>query len=118
MDEADTVIDIGALRALKDLVADIEGKYIPEEPLIRQEQVDNIRENAGADKVPMLILYRIDKDSKKRESSDDRLDLDFACDIIGMQICVPGDQVNRNFCKRLTIQLPDRDREDEVEEIP
>ena len=115
--DVDTDIDIGALRALKDLVADIPEEYIPEDPLTKQEQVDAIRKAASADKTPMLILYRIDKDSKKRESSDDREDLNFPCDIMGMQICVPGDQVNKNFCKRLTIQLPEKDKEDEVEEI-
>ena len=115
--DVDTDIDIGALRALKDLVADIPEEYLPEDPLTKQEQVDAIRKAASADKTPMLILYRIDKDSKKRESSDDREDLNFPCDIMGMQICVPGDQVNKNFCKRLTIQLPEKDKEDEVEEI-
>ena len=63
------------------------------------------------------MLYRIDKDSKKREKSTDRQDLEYPCDIIGMQICVPGDQVNKDFCKRLTIRLPEKDKEDEVEEI-
>lgn len=115
--DIDTDIDIGALRALKDLVADIPKEYIPKEPLTKQEQVDAIRKAANADKTLMLILYRIDKDSKKRESSDDREDLNFQCDIMGMQICVPGDQINKNFCKRLTIQLPEKDKEDEVEEI-
>lgn len=116
-DDVDTAIDIGALRALKDLVADIDKRYIPDVPLTKQEQVDTIRKEAKADKTPLLIIYRIDKDSKKRESSYDRLDLDFPCDIVGMQICIPGDQVNKNFCKRLTIQLPEKDKEDEVEEI-
>lgn len=115
--DVDTDIDIGALRALKDLVADISEEYLPKEPLTKQEQVDAIRKEAKADKIPMLILYRIDKDSRKRESSDDREDLNFPCDIIGMQICIPGDQINKNFCKRLTVQLPEKDKEDEVEEI-
>ena len=115
--ELNSDIDIGALRALKDLVADVDKAFIPGDPLTRQEQVDAIRKAAGADKTPMLILYRIDKDSKKRASSDDREDLNYPCDIFGMQICVPGDQINKNFCKRLTIQLPEKDKEDEVEEI-
>ncbi len=113
-------IDIGALRALKDLIADIDAQYIPdplENTLTKQEQVDAIRKAAGADKTPLLILYRIDKDSRKRENSDSREDLNFPCDIFGMQICVPGDQLNKSFCKRLTIHLPEKDQEDEVEEI-
>lgn len=42
--------------------------------------------------------------------------MNFGCDIMGLQICVPGDQVNKDFCKKLTIQLPEKDKEDEVEE--
>lgn len=116
--DLDTDIDIGALRALKDLIADVDKAFVPDDlSLTKQEQVDAIRKNAGVDKIPMLIIYRIDKDSRKRASSDDREDLNYPCDIIGMQICVPGDQINKNFCKRLTIQLPEKDKEDEVEEI-
>ena len=72
---------------------------------------------ASLDRVPMIIIYRIDKDSRKREKSEDRADLNFACDIIGIQIVIPGETVNKNFCKKLTIQLPEKDKEDEVEEI-
>ena len=64
----------------------------------------------------MLIIYRIDGKSTKRENSEDRIDMDMPCDIIGLQICVPGDQINKNFCKKMTITLPDKDKEEEVEE--
>ena len=114
-DDMDTVIDIGALRALRDHIADIDPHYV-KEPITLQDHVDTIRKAAGKDKIPLLIIYRIDKDSKKRVSSEDRQDLNFGCDIMGLQICVPGDQVNKDFCKKLTIQLPEKDKEDEVEE--
>ena len=39
-----------------------------------------------------------------------------AFDIVGLHICVPGEQVNAGFTKRLTIRLPEKDKEDEVEE--
>ena len=70
------------------------------------------------DKIPVLIIYRIDKDSKVYGTRDRdlRADLDMPCDIIGIQICVPGEQVNSGFCRSLTIQLPEKDKEDEVEE--
>ena len=114
-DDMDTVIDIGALRALRDHIADIDPEYV-KEPITQQDHVDAIRKEAGKDKVPLLIIYRIDKDSRKRVNSKGRQNLDFGCDIIGIQICVPGDQINKDFCKKLTIQLPERDKEDEVEE--
>lgn len=116
--EVDTAIDIGVLRSIKDQLADIDKQYIQDtEPITMQSQVDEIRKAAGADRTPLLIIYRIDKNSRKRKNSDNRMDLNFECDIIGMQICIPGEQVNRNFCKKLTIQLPEKDKEDEVEEI-
>lgn len=114
--DLDNDIDIGALRALKDLVADVDKKYITE-PITMQKHVDAIRKAAGVDKIPMLIIYRIDKDSKKRSrENEERVDLNFDCDIIGLQICVPGDQINKSFCRKLTIQMPEKDKEDEVEE--
>ena len=114
--EIDTYIDIGALRALKDLIADIPNQYIPQTVLHFSAEVDEIRLAAGMEKIPMLIIYRIDGKSKKRINSVDRQDLNMPCDIIGIQICVPGDQMNNKFVKKLTIQLPERDREEEVED--
>lgn len=116
--DLDTAIDIGALRALKDHIADVESKFIPKDlVLTKQSQVDQLRKAAGVDRTPLIIIYRIDKNSKKREKSEDRADLNFSCDIIGLQIVVPGETINKNFCKKLTIQLPEKDKEDEVEEI-
>lgn len=116
--DLDTAIDIGALRALKDHIADIENEFIPKDfVLTKQSQVDQLRKAAGVDRTPLIIIYRIDKNSKKREKSEDRVDLNFSCDIIGLQIVVPGETINKNFCKKLTIQLPEKDKEDEVEEI-
>lgn len=115
-DENDKTIDIGALRALKDLIADVPGEFIPDETIRFASQVDVIRKNAGVDKIPLLIIYRIDGQSKKRERASDRQDLNMPCDIIGLQICVPGDQINTKFVKRLTIHLPEKDREEQVED--
>lgn len=114
--DIDADIDIGALRALKDLVADVDQTFIPDESLTKQEQVDAIRKTAGVENIPMLIIYRIDKDSKPTRNIAGRAMLNMECDIIGLQICIPGDQINSKFCKRLTIQLPQKDKEEEVED--
>ncbi len=119
----DNIIDIGALRSLKDCVADVPAEIVDEfkqsvGSIAKQEHVDLIRKKAGMDNIPVLIIYRIDKDSKVFGNNDKdlRANLDMPCDIIGIQICVPGDQVNSTFCKKLTIHLPEKDKEDEVEE--
>ena len=118
--EAESYIDIGALRSLRDLIADVPSdiaeQYIKANGEIRkQEQVDDVRKLAGLDKTPLLLIYRIDGKSTKRVNSDDREDMNMPCDIIGLQVCIPGDQVNKKYCKKMTIKLPESDKEDTVE---
>ena len=124
--EDDTCIDIGVLRSIKDLLADIDKKYLEGYGNItKQEQVDEIRHKAGKDTIPMLLIYRISGQSTARQSMEDagykngipdRVDLNYESDIIGIQICIPGDQVNKSFTKKITVYLPSKDKEDEVEE--
>lgn len=124
--EDETCIDIGVLRSIKDLLADIDKDYLEGYGNItKQEQVDEIRHAAGKDTVPMLLIYRISGQSTARQSTEDtgykegipdRVDLNYESDIIGIQICIPGDQVNKSFVKKVTVYLPDKDKEDEVEE--
>lgn len=117
-------IDIGVLRALKDCIADIDGEVIDKfktqhgHDITKQSHVDEIRKGAGMSGIPQLIIYRIDQNSKVLAgNSDDREALGTDFDIVGLHICVPGDQVNAGFTKKLTIRLPDKDKEDEVEDI-
>lgn len=124
--EDETCIDIGVLRSIKDLLADIDKDYLEGYGNItKQEQVDEIRHAACKDTVPMLLIYRISGQSTARQSTEDtgykegipdRVDLNYESDIIGIQICIPGDQVNKSFVKKVTVYLPDKDKEDEVEE--
>jgi hypothetical protein len=124
--EDDTCIDIGVLRSIKDLLADIDKKYLEGYGNItKQEQVDEIRHAAGKDTIPMLLIYCISGQSTARQSMEDagykngipdRVDLNYESDIIGIQICIPGDQVNKSFTKKVTVYLPSKDKEDEVEE--
>ena len=117
-------IDIGVLRALKDCIADVDGKYVQNfenthgHGVAKQSHVDEIRKDAGMLGVPQLIVYLIDKDSRVLAgNSDEREALGTTFDIVGLHICVPGEQVNAGFTKRLTIRLPEKDKEDEVEDI-
>ena len=77
--------------------------------------MDQIRKTAGMSNIPLLIIYRIDKDSTAMADSSERVDLKMPCDIMGIHICIPGEQVNVNFRKKLTVRLPEKDKEDEVE---
>lgn len=119
----DGSIDIGVLRSLKDCVADVDGVYIEDfksrngAGISKQSHVDEIRKNAGVENVPVLIIYRIDQNSTVQGGKGkDRANLDTDFDIIGLHMCIPGEQANVNFRKRITINLPPRDVEDEVDD--
>lgn len=119
-DMARTCIDIGTLRSLKDRVADVDKSVMEayKGEITKQEHVDEIRKIAGMSNVPQLLIYRIDGNSKATRGFDKDLreDMNFGSDIIGIQICVPGEQYNSNFRKKLTIYLPEKNIEDEVED--
>lgn len=115
----ETCIDIGVLRALKDLVADVDEKSYEKfnKDITRQEDVDQLRCNAGVGNIPLLVIYRIDGQSKARGQDENiREDMNYPCDIMGIQICVPGERYNSSFRKKLTIYLPEKNIEDEVED--
>lgn len=116
----ETSIDIGVLRALKDHIADVDEdtykKYNKE--ITNPAQVSELREKAGISNIPQLIIYRIYGKSEvtRKNDNDIRENMNFGSDIIGIQICVPGEQYNSNFRKKLTIYLPEKNIEDEVED--
>ena len=113
----ETCIDIGVLRALKDHVADLDKGTIKKEgEILKQEQIDRLRRQAEKQNVPLLLIYRISGSSKPSPGTINRTELDFDSDIIGLQVCVPGDQVNKKYTKKVTVYLPEKDKEDEVEE--
>ena len=118
-EEADNTLNIKVLRALKDLIADIDKKYIKEykenspEDINTQKAVDDIRKAAGKEKIPLLIIYCIDKDSNT--NSNERMPLNAKYDVIGIQVCIPGER-KQSFIKKVTVRLPEEEKEDVVEE--
>lgn len=113
-------IDIGVLRAIKDLTADVDESILRnyKEDITTQTHVDDVRRKAGVADIPQLVIYRIKKNSTVMNGDrNNREDLNFSSDIIGIQICIPGEKYNSGFCRRLTVYLPEKDIEDEVEEI-
>ncbi len=98
-------VSIGVLRAPSDLYADFTQEELdnagitPSTKLeISNNAVNSKREQAGLDKTPQLIIYRIDKTeiSRKREVEED---------IIGICVVVPGTKTGKSYAKRLTIDL-------------
>jgi hypothetical protein len=116
--QKEETINIGALRAPIDLLADLkinELSYEYQEKIkhnISNREIENIRKESGIEDIPQLIIYRIDKNSEPRKNSKTRKSLNAVEDIIGLCITLPG--VNRNrLAKTLTIKLDGREVKDE-----
>lgn len=122
-------IDIGVLRTLIDLVADVDISKLDEEDLqkiknFRSTDEYEIREKAGLENVPQLIIYCIDKDSKVKKQTEIKKDLNAKSDLIGVFINLPGQKPSGNAAKKLQIKLVDNIdindedlQDEEVEEV-
>lgn len=118
-------VSIGVLRAPKDLYEDIE--VITDEIKANLNKFDNdtvrrMRDIAGLANTPLLILYRINKDSKApkknedKESGNQRLDLGVPSDIIGMSIWIPGTK-SKSLVKTLTVKIDKQMQDDEAGDL-
>lgn len=104
-DEATNVIRIGALRAPKDLYADIDitnvGLSENDRKQILSNSVDDfriLRSKAGLDKTPLLIVYVIDKDSiPTRQKKNTRVELDSKVDVVGIAMVIPHHKNGGNY---------------------
>jgi len=113
------VINIGVLGAPRDLLADIPKEFLPDDIHLstKRSVYQTVRKEAGLDKTPQLIIYRIDKDSRlsraQMDKSNQRADLNAEADIIGMWIHIPSSSTNNRsgYARKLTIRLDDTDRE-------
>ncbi len=97
----DGVLNIGTLRTATDSLADIDLENAS--PDLRKrifnaqsKDVSDIRFCAHMDKVPQLLIYIIDKNSKARKGSESREDLNSVEDIVGICINIPGDDRTNN----------------------
>jgi hypothetical protein len=99
------VINIGVLRAPIDLLADVPHNIEKLDNSISKENIQKIRAEAGLDRTPQLIIYRISKDSLAREKSKGRLDLNAVEDIIGLSIIIPGTKSRTGNAAALTVKI-------------
>ncbi len=117
INEFSNVINIGALRAPIDLIADVDLEHQPADVIqLFNKKEDNrmkeLRMKAGLGDTPQLLLYVIDKDSKPREGSKSRKPLNAPCDIIGVCINIPGDLSGAGHVARVSIKLDNRFKDD------
>lgn len=97
----DGIINIGTLRTATDSLADIDLENASEELKKRidnaqSKDVNDIRLMANMERVPQLLIYVIDKNSKARSGSTTREDLNAEEDVVGLCINIPGDDRTNN----------------------
>lgn len=109
------LVNIGALRAPKDLLTDITEEEF--NGTISMKEVRKIRREHNIFHIPQLVIYRIDKNStpKKKTRKNNRKKLNFSQDIIGISIMIPGKTTGKNLAKNLSIKI-EENNDIEVEE--
>ena len=104
------VINIGALRAPMDLIADVDLDGQPDEvkALFRspdERDVKKLRHNAGLGTTPQLLMYIVDKDSMPKAGSVSRKPLAAPCDVVGFCVNIPGGVVGANYVAKVRVKL-------------
>lgn len=97
----DGILNIGTLRTATDSLADIDLENASAELKDRvrnaaSKDVNDIRLSAGMEKIPQLLIYIVDKNSKARSGSESREDLNAVEDIVGICINIPGEDRTNN----------------------
>lgn len=117
--EVDNTINIGVLRDPKDVIADIDldGKsqeFITEvTKKFKSRYAKELRNVAGLDTTPQLLIYMIDKNSKAQEGSKTRFDLDAAEDIVGICLNIPGGRRGTDYTETVSIHMNNNPFDDE-----
>lgn len=104
------VINIGALRAPTDILADVDldGQSQDIKNMLSNidiTKVKEIRALAGLEKTPQLLIYLVDKDSKAKDGNISRKNLNAPCDIVGICINIPGGALGANYVAKVMVKL-------------
>ena len=113
--EEESVINIGALRDPRDLLADIDIDSIADLE-VKKELLDYMksgeskaamafRDKAGLETTPQLLIYRVDKSSKATKSSLTRVDLNASEDLIGLCLYIPGGKIGTSYASTVSIKM-------------
>ncbi len=105
-------IDIGSLRSGRDILSDIcvselspEQKKLFDEGKKSGKNLVGLRYKLGMEDVPLLLLYRIDKD--KGKESKYRTGIQTKHDIIGFSIVISGQETGSDYVKTVSVRIPE-----------
>ena len=106
-------IDIGSLRSGRDILCDVQEGQLTHDQYVKfkaamqsGKNLISVRGDIGLSDVPLLLLYRIDKDQGKDTKAGTRKKLDSCEDIIGFSIIVPGESVGKSHVKSVRVRIP------------
>ena len=106
-------IDIGSLRSGLDALCDVETAQLSREQLSLVEETFKTRKNIisvrgriGMSDIPILLLYRIDKDRGQDSPAGTRSIINSICDIIGFSIIIPGESTGKSHARAVTVRIP------------
>lgn len=113
----ENTINIGVLRDPRDMYVDIDfSKLTAEQTSIVKDSkakfIGKARDSVGYEKVPLLLIYRIDRNSPK--SSETTEDLNAEADLIGLTVYLPGESKGDNCATTISIPLKHLD-DDELD---
>ena len=105
-------IDIGSLRSGIDALCDVRPSTLNEvqmelyrETMKKKTNIISARGRLGLEDVPLLLLYRIDKNRGKDTKAKTKTKLNSIADIIGFSIIVAGESTGKGHVKAVTVRL-------------
>ncbi len=113
------IINMGALRVPKDIIADIDLTNVQDPVVVDRvkhftsKYAFELREMAGLSKVPQLLIYIVDKDSKPTQKQTDgkkktdRCPLEAKEDIVGLSLTIPGESKYNNNTATVSVLIED-----------
>lgn len=117
------ILNLGALRVPKDIIADIDLENITDPVVIDRvkhfvsKYANETRELAGLSKVPQLLIYIVDKNSKPSKPSNDRCDLNAKDDVVGLSLTIPGENKYKDHTATVSVLIDEIGINDEETDI-
>jgi hypothetical protein len=112
---AQDAFSIGSLQDPIDKFLDVPKELRPRQAPLENEAI-KIREQAGLNQTPQLIIYRMNAKTNIRKLSGNRRNLDLDTDVIGLLIRVPG-KPHESLVRSITISIPADAYADEAPDV-
>lgn len=109
--QVDGILNLGALRVPKDIIADIDLEAISDTDILNKVQhfqskyAFELREKAGLSKTPQLLIYIVGKDSQPSKPSKTRCALNAKQDVVGLSLTIPGESKYSNNTATVSVLI-------------